>query len=159
MKFLKLLLLPFLFFACKSKDCETPACPPPNINAMANLYIAFDTLFSSEELSDVILTVKYISTEDVILIDTINNLQLPNFGIDIGGHYGYGYPISSILQEGIFFYEIDLPITNHFYTIDQLIFQDHNYNELCSCPWYFLKSLEVNDSLVVLESESLTLKK
>lgn len=125
---------------------------------MANLIIVFDTLFSPEELSEVILTVKYISTEDVISIDTINNPQLPNFGIDIGGQYGYGYPISQVLQEGRFFYEIDLPITNHFYTINQLIFQNEN-NEPCSCPWYFLKSLEVNDSLLILESEILTLKK
>lgn len=158
MKFLKLLLLPILFFSCKSKDCEIPVCPPPNINAMANLTITFDTLFSPEELSEVILTVKNINTEDVISIDTIPNSQLPNFQISVGDQFGFGVTTSHVLEDGEYFYEIEIPSTNHFYTIDQLNFQNA-INASCSCSWYFLKSLNLNDSLEVLESETLILKK
>lgn len=164
MKFLKLLILPILLFACKAKDCDIPVCATPDINSYSRLEIIFDSAFSEEELSEVLFTTKRIGSDDIVSIDTITNLQETNFQITIGATdeggqflfagYGGGSPAVQLVE---YFYEVEVPETNHFYTLNELKFKPDD--EPCRCPDYNFESAVLNDSLIILESNALTLKK
>ncbi|MFK8006862.1 MAG: hypothetical protein AB8H03_10845 [Saprospiraceae bacterium] len=164
MKFLKLLTLTILFFACKSEKCVIPDCPTPNINIYSILEITFDSSFSEEELSEVFFTTKRIGSDDIVSIDTITNLQETNFqitigAIDRGGQFIFGEQRSGInaLQFVEYFYEVEIPETNHFYILNELKFKSDD--DPCRCPDYNFESAILNDSLVILELNTLTLKK
>lgn len=160
MKFLKLLIIPILFFTCSKEICHHPPCVPPNINAMAGLRMAFDTVsldnsFLIDELSEVFFTTKKITTGDIISIDTITNLVETNYQITIGAEGKYLFGNSAQFVE--YFYEIEIPTTDNIYVLNQLKFRPND--EECSCPDYVFGGVEINDSLVNLITETLILKK
>lgn len=152
MKFLKLLILPILFFACKSERCPSPLClPPPYILDVNIVFDTSDMSFTTEELSEVIFSTKGIAGNSVLTTDTIRHLNEEN---------NSGHIIQFLLEGGFsqYFHEIEIPALNHFYIIDELDVQLIN-DDPCNCPRVHLKSFELNDSLVIFESPTLVLKK
>ncbi|MFK7774500.1 MAG: hypothetical protein AB8F94_20320 [Saprospiraceae bacterium] len=126
--------------------------------------ITFDSSFSKEELSEVFCSTKRIGSDDIVSIDTITNLQETNFQITIGEMNQGGQFLFAGQESGLYavqyveyFYDVEIPETNHFYILDELKFKTDD--EPCHCPDYNFQSAVLNDSLIVLESNTLILKK
>jgi len=80
MKFLKLLIFPILFFACKEK-CPSPLClPPPYVFDINIVFDTSDMSFTTEELSEVIFlnkNINYVIKTEKVVAKTHLSLKHP----------------------------------------------------------------------------------